>query len=87
MASNRKSRAQLQLEARQGLINKVLRTIALEIDPRTGSLKAVADDFGVHHVTLSVWVRKGFIPREQATKLRKRYGEHLVDVDLVSEGE
>lgn len=85
MASNKKTKTQERL--RQELVSKVLRTIALEIDPRLGSLKALADDFKIHNVTISVWIRNGRIPREQAMRLRQRYGKHLVDVDLVSEGE
>lgn len=76
-----------QRKQRRALISKTLRTLALEVDPVNGYLKSLADDFQVHPMTLSEWIKNGVVPNFQAIKLRKRYGEHLVDVDLISRGE
>lgn len=87
MASNSTVTQREQQKARRALISKTLRTIALEVDPINGYLKSLADDFQVHPMTLSEWIKNGEVPRFQAVRLRKRYGDRLVDVDLISRGE
>lgn len=65
---------------REEVVSQCLRKCALEVDPRYGHLKALADEFGWHSITLSVWIRNGRVPEHAAVRLKKRFPS-IVDVD------
>ena len=64
------------------IVSKALRTLALEVDPRGGSLRALAEEISVHPVTVSDWIAAGHVPDFQVAKLVKRFGEEMVDKRL-----
>lgn len=59
---------------RQELVSFILRHCALRSDPRHGRLRVLAAQLGTHEVTISVWIKKGYVPYEQAKKLQSKYG-------------
>lgn len=66
---------------RQELVAKVLRTCALDCDPRNGRLKSVADLLAVHETTISGWIAQGYVPEFQVRKLQKCFGTRTVSLD------
>lgn len=73
-----RTREQMTREER---VSFVLRQCALLVDPRNGYLKSLADVLEIHEVTLSVWIKQGYVPFHQAKKLQKRFGKKRAPVD------
>ena len=70
---------------RSEIVSKCLRSLALEIDPKNGHLKSLADDIGVHPMTLTQWISQGWVPEFQYKKLLKRFNKKLVDPRILQE--
>lgn len=66
---------------RQEVVAFVLRNCALRCDPRHGHLKSLADVIDTHEVTLSVWIRQGYVPVHQVAKLQKKFGKKNAPLD------
>jgi len=71
--------------SRTDLVSLTLRQCALALNPRTGYLKDLAEEFDWHESTLRVWIENGRIPEKAAKRLCRRFGKRLVNVELLSE--
>lgn len=72
-----------KIRARQEIVSKALRTLALHHDPMSGNLTKLADRIQVHPVTLSVWINKGYVPHASVLVLEAVFGKQLVDLDAL----
>lgn len=67
--------------SRQELVSFILRSCALQIDPRFGHLKSLAADMESHEVTLSNWITQGYVPFHKARKLERKFGKKIASAD------
>lgn len=67
-------------------VSQTLRQCALLLDPNTGSLSALEDEFDIHVTTIRTWIRKGRIPPKPCRRLLKRFGRKWIDVARLSGG-
>lgn len=74
-----------KLAACQERVALCLRKCALEIDPRQGLLKALAQHIDMHETTLSMWQAQGYIPRKSARMLQRKFGKRLANAEILSE--
>jgi hypothetical protein len=74
-----------RLAERQTLIALCLRKCALEVDPRQGLLKTLAEHVEMHVTTLSMWTSQGYIPRKSARMMQRKFGKKLANAEILSE--
>lgn len=67
--------------SRQEVVSSLLRQCALKCDPRRGRLNRLAKVIRVHEVTLSVWIRQGYVPETQVLRLQDKFGPELAPMD------
>lgn len=65
---------------RTEIVSRILRSLAIEVDPRRGELTKLAAHIDVHPVTLSGWISQGYVPKHQVEVLQKKFGS-LVSMD------
>ena len=61
--------------SRSEVVSFVLRSIALKLDPKLGRLTVLANEIPVHEVTLSGWIKQGYVPQPQVEVLQKKFGD------------
>lgn len=66
---------------RPEIVSRVLRSLAIEVDPRRGELTKLAKHICVHPVTLSGWISQGYVPQHQVETLQKKFGAEVVRMD------
>lgn len=66
---------------REELVSFVLRNCALLCDPRNGHLRSLAAAISVHEVTLSVWIKQGYVPLPQVRVLQSKFGRKNAPTD------
>lgn len=69
--------------SRSEIVSLALRQCALLCDPKSGHLKVLAKRLDVHHVTLSVWIRQGYVPELHAENLQKEFGAQFADANVL----
>lgn len=65
-------------------VSQTLRQCALILDPLTGRLTALEEEFGIHATTIRVWIRNGRIPHRPCLQLLKRFGKEWIDFDRLT---
>jgi hypothetical protein len=69
--------------SRSEIVSLALRRCALACDPLNGHLKVLAKRLGVHHVTLSVWIKQGYIPAVSADEIERQFGKSNADAGIL----
>lgn len=69
--------------SREDLVALCLRQCALLVDPRYGSLQALADELEIHISTLQLWIKQGRVPPKACKRLVKRFTRRYVNFDLM----
>jgi len=64
---------------RQEIVSHALRSCALQIDPKLGRLKVLAEAMNRHETTISEWIAAGRVPAPSARWLQRRFGKKLAD--------
>ena len=74
-----------KLQARKELVSVCLRKCALEVDPLTGTLAALARKIDYHPLTLSEWIARGRVPPKAARVLAKAFPE-IANYEALTQG-
>lgn len=67
-------------------VSQTLRQCALMLNPETGSLNSLEDEFDIHVTTIRTWIRNGRIPPKPCRRLLKRFGKKWIDYDRLVRG-
>jgi hypothetical protein len=66
---------------RSEIVSRILRSLAIEVDPITGHLTKLAEFIDKHPVTLSGYIKQGYVPEDVVKCLQKKFGESAVRMD------
>lgn len=78
--------ASTQNRERQKLMGKLLRRMALEVDPEKASLVALARELDVTIHTVLRWIKVGRTTTMRARALNRRFGADLANIQVLTEG-
>lgn len=66
----------------QEYVRYLLRRLALEVTQK-GDLASLAEDLGLHYVTIARWAAQGWVPRNRAEFMQRKYGEALAPANAL----
>lgn len=71
---------------RQRLMKRLLRRMALKVDPEGASLVVLARELDVTIHTVLRWIKVGRTTTMRARALNRRFGNELANIELLTEG-
>jgi hypothetical protein len=66
---------------RSEIVSRILRSLAIEVDPKTGHLTKLAEHIDKHPVTLSKYITQGYVPEDVVKSLQETFGVEAVRMD------
>jgi hypothetical protein len=76
--------ASTQTRMRQRLMRRLLRRMALEVDPERARMTVLADELCVNLHTVLRWIKVGHTTRNRAMQLHRRFGADLADIAVLT---
>ena len=67
-------------------LDKVVRRLALEVDPQQARLYVLADELDVHIRTIGKWLEQGRVTPVRARDINRRFGDALAPLKVLTGG-